>query len=69
MFALLTTLQSGRGVNLFPVSTPIVLAPLKRLEDRASFGRIERGHACYSRYYSGLVSRAVDENFALLIAR
>jgi transcriptional regulator with XRE-family HTH domain len=68
MFGLLTTLQSGRGTNLFPVSTPIVLAPLKRLAARANFGRIEKGHARYP-HYSELVHRAVDENFAMLIAR
>lgn len=68
MFGLLTTLQSGRGTNLFPVSTPIVLAPLKRLADKASFGRIEKGHECHA-HYSGLVHRAIDENFATLIPR
>lgn len=68
MFGLLTTLQAGRGTNLFPVSTPIVLSPLKRLDAQARFGRIEKGHECHA-HYSGLVNRAVDENFAALIAR
>jgi len=68
MFGLLTTLQSGKGGSLFPVSTPIVLAPLKRLASSAVFGRIEKGHARHT-HYSGLVHRAVDENFAMLIPR
>jgi transcriptional regulator with XRE-family HTH domain len=65
MFGILTTLQSGRGAHLVPVSCPIVLTPLK---DKASFGRIETGQSDYKAYRS-LVDRAVDEPFALLVGR
>lgn len=68
MFGILTTLQSGRGMNLLPVATPIILAPLKAFGSAARFGRIEKGDAGYPRYRE-LLQRAVDEPFALLIAR
>ena len=65
MFGILTTLQSGRGAQLVPVSCPIVLTPLTQ---QASFGRIESGHADY-KSYRALVDRSVDEPFALLVSR
>ncbi len=55
MFGILTTLQSGRGAHLVPVSCPIVLTPIKQ---QSGFGRIEPGHADY-RAYRTLVDRAL----------
>ena len=68
MFGILTTLQSGRGTHLMPVSTPIVLVPLKTLASEAKFGRVEKDDAVFPRYRA-LVSRAVEEPFALLISK
>lgn len=65
MFGILTTLQSGRGAHLVPVSCPIVLTPMKQ---QGGFGRIEPGHVDYKAYRT-LVDRAVDEPFALLVPR
>ncbi len=65
MFGILTTLQSGRGAHLVPVSCPIVMTPLA---SNASFGRIEPGHGHYAAYRA-MVDRAVDEPFALLVPR
>lgn len=65
MFGILTTLQSGRGAHLVPVSCPIVMTPLRK---SASFGRVEPGHPDYAAYRA-LVDRAVDEPFALLVGR
>lgn len=68
MFGILTTLQSGRGMNLMPVSTPIIYVPVKSLGGEPCFGRIEKGHAAYGKYRA-FVTRALEEPFALLIAR
>ena len=68
MFGILTTLQSGRGTNLMPVSTPIIYVPVKTIGSDPVFGRIEKGHQAYGKYKS-FVSRALEEPFALLIAR
>jgi hypothetical protein len=67
MFGILTTLQSGKGTHLLPVSTPLVLVPVKSVGEPA-FGRIERGNSHFQRYRA-LIERAVDEPFAMLIAR
>lgn len=66
MFGLLTTLHAGRGVQLVPASTPIVLTPLRKLEAEPQFGRVEAGSAAYP-HYRQLLRRALDEPFALLI--
>ena len=68
MFGILTTLQSGRGNRLMPVSTPIVFAPMRAMGSNIPFGRIDKGHAYYDRYRA-LIERAVDEPFALLVPR
>ena len=68
MFGILTTLQSGRGTHLLPVSTPIILVPLKSLGGEAKFGRIEKDDGHYGRYRA-LIRRAVEEPFALLISK
>lgn len=65
MHGILTTLQVGRGAQLTPVATPLVLAPLKTMEG-AEFGRIKAGHICYGPY-RGLLKRTVDEPFALFL--
>jgi transcriptional regulator with XRE-family HTH domain len=67
MFGILTTLQSGKGTHLLPVSTPLVLVPVQSLGEPA-FGKIERGHSHFARYRA-LIERAVDEPFAMLIPR
>lgn len=65
LHGILTTLQVGRGAQLTPVATPIVLAPFKTILS-AEFGRIKQGHACYASY-RGLLRRTVEEPFALLL--
>jgi transcriptional regulator with XRE-family HTH domain len=68
MFGILTTLQSGRGTHLLPVSAPIVLVPLKSLGGEAKFGHVEMNDRYYGRYRA-LLRRAVEEPFALLISK
>ncbi|WP_119273627.1 helix-turn-helix domain-containing protein [Taklimakanibacter deserti] len=68
MFGILTTLQSGRGMSLMPVSTPIVYVPVKTIGGDPAFGRIEKGHQAYGKY-RGFVTRALEEPFALLITK
>ena len=68
MFGILTTLQSGRGMNLMPVSTPIIYVPVKTMGSDPVFGRIEKGHQAYGKYKS-FIARALEEPFALLITR
>lgn len=66
MHGILTTLQAGRGAQLTPVATPIVLAALKDIppDETIAFGRITPDHACYPRYRS-LLQRTLDAPFAL----
>ena len=65
LHGILTTLQVGRGAQLTPVATPIVLVPFKTVIS-AEFGRIRRGHACYAPYRQ-LLKRTVEEPFALFL--
>lgn len=65
MHGILTTLQVGRGAQLTPVATPIVLAPVKAVKTPA-FGQIKPGHECYAPY-RGYLKRTVDEPFALFM--
>ena len=65
LHGILTTLQVGRGAQLTPVATPIVLVPFKTLND-PEFGRIKKGHACYAPYRQ-LLKRTVEEPFALFL--
>jgi transcriptional regulator with XRE-family HTH domain len=67
MYGLLTTLHAGRGAQLLPVSTPIVLAPMAKAGADAQFGRIEADSAVYPRYRL-LLRRALEEPFALLMS-
>jgi transcriptional regulator with XRE-family HTH domain len=66
MFGILTTLQSGRGTLLTPVSTPIVLVPVKNFGSEAHFGKLAPDAPGYATY-AALLKRAVDEPFVLLI--
>jgi hypothetical protein len=65
MYGILTTLHVGRGAQLTPVATPIVLVPMTRLPD-AQCGRIDPGHPCYDAYRAYL-DRAVNEPYALFL--
>ena len=66
MYGLITTLQSGRGTQLTPVSTPLVLAPVKDFGDGIQFGKIDASSAMYDRYRK-LLNRAVEEPFVMII--
>lgn len=68
MFGILTTLQSGRGMSLMPVATPIILVPAKSLGGSPAYGRVEKGHPAYAKY-KAYVTRALEEPFALLITK
>lgn len=65
LHGILTTLQVGRGAQLTPVATPIVLVPFKTVTS-AEFGRIRQGHGCYA-HYRQLLKRTVEEPFALFL--
>ena len=66
MYGLITTLQSGRGTQLTPVSTPLVLVPVKAFGDDVEFGKIESASPMFDRYRK-LLNRAVEEPFVMLI--
>lgn len=68
MFGILTTLQSGRGMSLMPVATPIIYVPARTIGSSPAFGRIEKGHPTYGKYRS-FVNRALEEPFAMLISK
>jgi transcriptional regulator with XRE-family HTH domain len=65
MFGLLTTLQSGKGAQLMPVSTPLVLAPLSHFGKGFAFGKVLPGNAAYDACRD-LMARVTGEPFALL---
>jgi transcriptional regulator with XRE-family HTH domain len=66
MYGLLTTLHLGRGSQLTPVSTPIVLAPLAMLGADVAYGRIDANNSVYGRY-SAFLKRAVDDPFVMMV--
>ena len=66
MYGLMTTLQSGRGTQLTPVSTPLVLAPVKDFGVEVQFGKIDAASPMFGRY-KNLLNRAVEEQFVMLI--
>jgi transcriptional regulator with XRE-family HTH domain len=66
MYGLITTLQSGRGTQLTPVSTPLVLVPVKTFENEIQFGKIARDMAIFAKY-DQLLKRAIEEPFVMLI--
>jgi transcriptional regulator with XRE-family HTH domain len=66
MHGILTTLQVGRGAHLIPVSTPIALVPLVRLE-QVHFGQIHAAHSAHAEY-AALLKRTLEEPFALFLS-
>lgn len=66
MYGLITTLQSGRGTMLTPVSTPLVLVPVRNFENEVQFGKVAADSAVFGRYQS-LLKRAIEEPFVMLI--
>jgi transcriptional regulator with XRE-family HTH domain len=65
MHGILATLQVGRGAQLTPVATPIVLVPYKAIS-KPAFGLIKSGQDCYVAY-RGFLKRTVEEPFALFM--
>lgn len=66
MYGLLTTLQSGRGTLLTPVSTPIVFVPVKNFAGEPAFGKFNAGDEPYEAY-AKILNRAIEEPFVLLV--
>ncbi len=62
MHGILTTLQAGRGSQLFPVSTPIVFKPIENAS-AMTFGRITQTDDCFAEYQS-LLQRTFEESYA-----
>jgi transcriptional regulator with XRE-family HTH domain len=65
MHGILTTLLAGRGAQLTPVAAPLVLVPLRGVEEVA-FGRISTGHRCHAAYKT-ILRRTIDEPFAVFM--
>jgi len=63
---LLLTLQSRRGGQLVPVSTPLALTPLRDLQT-ATFGLIEAGHALHQDYRARLDTVLAEEFARFLV--
>jgi transcriptional regulator with XRE-family HTH domain len=66
MHGILTTLLVGRGSQLMPVSAPLVMVPLRAVED-VRFGQIRAGDGCYEQYRAWL-RRTVEEQFAMFLS-
>ena len=66
MYGLLTTLQLGRGTQLTPVSTPLVLIPVESFGKDVAFGRIDPSMPVHARYLKYL-RRAVEDPFVLMV--
>jgi transcriptional regulator with XRE-family HTH domain len=66
MYGLITTLQSGRGTQLTPVSTPLVLAPVKNFGEQVAFGKVDASSEIFGAYKK-LLNRAIEEPFVMLI--
>jgi transcriptional regulator with XRE-family HTH domain len=65
MHGILTTLLVGRGSQLMPVSAPLVMVPLRAVED-VRFGQIRASDGCYEQYRAYL-RRTVEEQFAMFL--
>lgn len=65
MHGILTTLQAGRGVQLTPIATPIVMLPMRKAGE-VHFGRVAPRAPGYARYHA-LLKRTLDEPFAVLL--
>lgn len=66
MHGVLASLVAGRGAQLTPVATPIVLVPAARFREPA-FGRVAPGDAMHG-MYTEYLRRTVEEPFALFIS-
>ena len=66
MHGILTTLMAGRGSQLTPISTPIVLVPIKGRKATV-FGRIAMGHQAFKEY-EALLKRTTEDQFALFLS-
>ena len=62
----MTTLQSGRATQLTPVSTPVVLIPVKNFGEDFSFGKVLKGDKHFARYKQ-ILARATEEPFVLMV--
>ncbi len=65
MYGILTTLQVGRGSQLMPVSSPVVMIPTRTVKD-IQFGQIVATDRCHTLYRTYL-KRAVDDGFAVFL--
>jgi len=65
MYGILTTLQVGRGSQLMPVATPVVMVPTKAVKD-IQFGQIQAADRCHALYRKYL-KRTVEEQFAVFL--
>lgn len=65
LHGILTTLQSGRGAHLSPISTPIVLKAVKAGQ-KFHYGRIAPGHAAFAAY-NALLRKTLAENYAAFL--
>ncbi len=66
MYGLMTTLQSGRGTQLTPVSTPVVLVPAKNFVDEIEFGKINPQAKSYEQY-GAWMKRCTEEPFVYML--
>jgi len=67
MHGIMTTLMSGRGSQLTPVSVPIVLVPPKALgPGEVRFGVVPASDACHA-IYRRYLKRTIEEPFALFL--
>lgn len=67
MHGLLTTLLSGRGAHLSPVASPIVLKPLRAVQNPI-FGRVTPGTTAFAAYRQ-LLGKTLEQGFATLLDR
>ena len=65
MYGIMTTLMSGRGSQLIPVTAPLVLVPPAVLGE-VHYGRIAAGDSCHATYLRYL-KRTTEEPFALFL--
>jgi transcriptional regulator with XRE-family HTH domain len=65
MHGILTTLQAGRGSQLTPIATPIVLIPTANV-GTVEFGRLPPLHRDFARFRK-LLRRTVDDQYARLL--
>lgn len=65
MYGIITTLLAGRGALLTPVSAPIALVPVSKIE-QIEFGRISPSTPCHEAYAAHL-RRTIEEPFAILL--